>query len=58
MKCPGCLNIILPSDRFCGDCGLDLRIRENQEKNGEKITSERKLITSLFADIFGYNTFF
>ena len=49
--CPGCRNIILPSDKFCGECGLDLEIREGQEKNGGGITSERKLITSLFVDI-------
>ena len=52
------MNIILPSDRFCGECGLDLGIRKKQEKNGERITSERKLITSLFVDISGYATFF
>ncbi len=39
-------------------CGLDLGIGKKQEKNGERIPSERKLITSLFADISGYTTFF
>ena len=55
--CPGCRNIILPSDKFCGECGLDLGIREEQEKNGGRITSERKLITSLFVDISAIATF-
>ena len=55
--CPGCRNIILPSDKFCGECGLDLGIKEEQEKNGGRITSERKLITSLFVDISAYATF-
>ena len=56
-KCPGCGNIILPSDRFCGECGLELGIRKKPEKKGGRITSERKLITSLVVDISGYTTF-
>jgi class 3 adenylate cyclase/tetratricopeptide (TPR) repeat protein len=55
-KCPGCENIILPSDRFCGECGLELEIGKKPGKNRENILSERKLITSLFADISGYTT--
>ena len=35
----------------------NLEIRKKQEKNGGRITSERKLITSLFVDISGYTTF-
>ena len=56
-KCPGCGNIILPSDRFCGECGLELGITNKPETQGGEITSERKLITSLFVDISGYTTF-
>jgi class 3 adenylate cyclase/tetratricopeptide (TPR) repeat protein len=48
------MSIILPNDRFCGACGLDLGIIKKQEKNGGRITSERKLITSLFVNISGY----
>jgi class 3 adenylate cyclase/tetratricopeptide (TPR) repeat protein len=53
-NCPGCGNDILPSDRFCGECGLKLVIQKESAKKGEKIVSERKLITSLFADVSGY----
>jgi len=56
-KCPGCGNIILPSDRFCGECGLELEIGKKPAKKREDIVSERKLITSLFVDISGYTTF-
>jgi class 3 adenylate cyclase/tetratricopeptide (TPR) repeat protein len=52
--CSGCGNTILPSDRFCGECGLE--IRRKPAKKTERIVNERKLITSLFADISGYTT--
>jgi class 3 adenylate cyclase/tetratricopeptide (TPR) repeat protein len=55
-QCPGCGNIILPSDRFCGECGLELEIGKNPPPIQENIVSERKLITSLFANISGYTT--
>jgi class 3 adenylate cyclase/tetratricopeptide (TPR) repeat protein len=56
-QCPGCGNSILPNDRFCGECGLELEIGEKRAQKQENVVSERKLITSLFADISGYNTF-
>jgi class 3 adenylate cyclase/tetratricopeptide (TPR) repeat protein len=56
-QCPGCGNVILPSDRFCGECGLELGISKEPGKKGGRILSERKLITSLFVDISGYTTF-
>jgi class 3 adenylate cyclase/tetratricopeptide (TPR) repeat protein len=56
-ECPGCRNSILPSDIFCGECGLELGISKKPEKNEGKITSERKLITSLLVDITGSATF-
>jgi class 3 adenylate cyclase len=56
-KCPGCGDIILPGDRFCGECGLELEIGKKLAEKPEKIVSERKLITSLFADISGYAAF-
>lgn len=58
MTCSGCGSAILPSDRFCGECGLTLE-REIDKKPAEKrakIASERKFITVLFADISGYTT--
>ncbi len=54
--CPGCGNIILPRDRFCCECGLELGISKKPEKEAGRITSERKLITSLYVDISGYAT--
>jgi class 3 adenylate cyclase/tetratricopeptide (TPR) repeat protein len=53
-SCSGCGSTILPSDRFCGECGLELEIGKKPAKKRERIVSERKLITSLFADISGY----
>jgi class 3 adenylate cyclase len=52
--CPSCGSTILPSDRFCGECGCELEIRKKAAKKSQKIVSERKLVTSLFADISGY----
>jgi class 3 adenylate cyclase/tetratricopeptide (TPR) repeat protein len=51
-NCSGCGGTILPSDRFCGECGLE--IGKKPARIREEIISERKLITSLFADISGY----
>ena len=56
-KCPGCGNIILPSDNFCGECGLELEIGKKRATKQKNIVSERKLTTSLFADISGYTSF-
>jgi class 3 adenylate cyclase/tetratricopeptide (TPR) repeat protein len=56
-ECPGCKSIILPGDRFCSECGLELGISKKPEKKEGRITSERKLITSLLVDIIGYATF-
>jgi class 3 adenylate cyclase/tetratricopeptide (TPR) repeat protein len=53
-NCPGCGSTILPSDRFCGECGLELEIGKKPAKKHKEIVNERKLITSLFADISGY----
>jgi class 3 adenylate cyclase/tetratricopeptide (TPR) repeat protein len=53
-SCSGCGSPILPSDRFCGECGLELEIGKKPRQKREKIVNERKLITSLFADISGY----
>ncbi len=54
-NCSGCGSTILPSDSFCGECGLE--IEKRPAKKRERITSERKLLTSLFADISGYTAF-
>jgi class 3 adenylate cyclase/tetratricopeptide (TPR) repeat protein len=54
-KCPGSRTIVLPSDRFCGACGLEIGISKKPKRG--RITSERKLITSLLVDITGYATF-
>lgn len=54
--CPGCKSIIAPSDRFCGECGLESEISKSPARKRQKIASERKYITVLFADISGYTT--
>ena len=56
MNCSGCGSPILPSDRFCGECGLQLETNKNAAQKREKIASERKYITVLFADLSGYTT--
>jgi class 3 adenylate cyclase/tetratricopeptide (TPR) repeat protein len=55
-SCAGCGDAILPDDKFCGACGLEQEISPKPAKKREKIASERKFITSLFADISGYTT--
>lgn len=56
MTCSGCGSAILPADRFCGECGLEPEISKGPPGKREKIASERKYITVLFADISGYTT--
>lgn len=56
LNCSGCGNPLLPSDKFCGECGLEVGIRKMPAVKREKIASERKYITVLFADISGYTT--
>jgi class 3 adenylate cyclase/tetratricopeptide (TPR) repeat protein len=48
---------VLPSDRFCGECGLELENGKKPAPKQKNFVSERKLITFLFADISGYGTF-
>lgn len=57
MNCSGCGSAVLPDDKFCGECGLELEIRKKPTAKREKIANERKYITVLFADISGYTTF-
>ena len=56
MNCSGCGSPILQSDRFCGECGLALETSKGPAGKQEKVASERKYITVLFADISGYTT--
>jgi class 3 adenylate cyclase/tetratricopeptide (TPR) repeat protein len=51
------MSIILPSDRFCGECGLELGTSKKPETKEGRITNERKLITALLVNITGYATF-
>jgi predicted amidophosphoribosyltransferase len=52
--CPECGASILPADKFCGECGFELGVKEGLAKRAEKVISERKHITALFADLAGY----
>ena len=56
MSCSGCGHDTLPSDKFCGACGLELETNQKPAEKRAKMASERKVITSLFADISGYTT--
>ncbi len=56
MTCPGCGSAVLLGDKFCGECGLELQAQERFPGKGEKVASERKYITALFADVSGYTT--
>jgi class 3 adenylate cyclase len=56
LNCSGCGSPLLLSDRFCGECGLALETGKKAARKREKIASERKYITVLFADISGYTT--
>jgi len=57
INCSGCGSPVLPGDKFCGECGLELEISKKPPRKREKIASERKYITVLFADISGYTSF-
>ena len=56
MACPRCSCAVLGSDKFCSGCGLELHIQERFPEVRERIVSERKHITALFADVSGYTT--
>jgi class 3 adenylate cyclase/tetratricopeptide (TPR) repeat protein len=52
--CPDCGTVVLSSDRFCAECGLDLKQKECPLKFQEEVPCERKQVTALFADLSGY----
>jgi class 3 adenylate cyclase/tetratricopeptide (TPR) repeat protein len=54
MACPDCGTVILSSDRFCAECGRELKSPERFPKTQEEVPAERKHVTALFADISGY----
>ncbi len=54
LLCPGCGVAILPGNKFCGQCGHEIATSPLEKE--EALSSERKHITALFADISGYTT--
>jgi class 3 adenylate cyclase/tetratricopeptide (TPR) repeat protein len=54
LTCPECGSPILLKDKFCGECGLELKVKERSKEPRERVVSERKHITALFADLSGY----
>lgn len=54
LACPECGTNVLATDRFCRECGIELNSKETPPKIQEEISSERKHVTALFADISGY----
>ncbi|MCL4500643.1 MAG: AAA family ATPase [Deltaproteobacteria bacterium] len=56
MFCGTCGAAVLPTDRFCSGCGLELKQKESPPKSQEEVPSGRKQVTALFVDISGYTT--
>jgi class 3 adenylate cyclase/tetratricopeptide (TPR) repeat protein len=59
--CPSCGTANDPADRFCGACGTRLGGAAAQTGNGPSVaasasTSERRLVSVLFADLVGFTT--
>ena len=54
MTCPACKSIVLLSDKFCGECGFELKTKTKFKEPAKEVASERKYVTAMFADISGY----
>jgi class 3 adenylate cyclase/tetratricopeptide (TPR) repeat protein len=54
MTCPACKAIVLVSDKFCGECGFELKTKTKLKEPAKEVASERKYVTAMFADISGY----
>ena len=53
--CPRCRTEILPTQKFCGECGL--KLHQAQKKTTRppiEVEGERKHVTVLFSDLCGY----
>ncbi len=53
--CPSCGSENPPGQRFCGQCGTDLGSTDAEPVT--TTTTERRLVTVLFADLTGYTSF-
>ncbi len=60
--CPSCGAMIVPGHKFCGECGTTLAAAEPAAQPGPVATpaaaptSERRLVSVLFADLVGFTT--
>jgi class 3 adenylate cyclase/tetratricopeptide (TPR) repeat protein len=52
--CPECETFVHLSDKFCSECGLELKIKKRTIETETRIVSARKHVTVLFADVSGY----
>ena len=64
LACPGCGSPIEGGELFCGECGLALRPAQSGDRpalppqpQSEPPTSERRLVTVLFADLVGFTSY-
>ncbi|MEO8639574.1 MAG: adenylate/guanylate cyclase domain-containing protein [Chloroflexota bacterium] len=57
-SCPACGASNAPGVKFCGECGTDLRATGSAaaSEDREAPTSERRLVSVLFADLVGFTT--
>ncbi len=59
LKCPACGSSNTPDSRFCGECGSALLTQAEPPSTAatpDEPTSERRLVSVLFADLVGFTT--
>jgi class 3 adenylate cyclase len=54
--CPSCGAENAPGQKFCGECGAPLAAVAAPTASREPPTSERRLVSVLFADLVGFTT--
>jgi len=54
MKCPECQCELPDNAKFCPQCGLKVRVKEQPQKSTSTPDAERKRVTALFSDLTGY----
>src|ERR1051326_8197536 len=54
--CPACGTQNPPGQKFCGECGTPLGIAQTPQTDRPAPTSERRLVSVLFADLVGFTT--
>src|SRR5512138_2339064 len=64
LACPGCGSPVEGGELFCGECGFDLRPAQGADRSpssrqqpSQPPTSERRLVTVMFADLVGFTSY-